>query len=135
MNTSIKNLTKVLLLGSTFMLATTVVQAAGAEKGCMLKQQQIQKEIDYAKNYGNSYKQKGLETALANVKEHCTEASLKQEINEKIAEKQQKVNERESELKEAQANGDAKKIAKKQKKLLSAQQELDEAKKELSTYF
>lgn len=135
MSINMKKLAKVLMLGSSFMLSTVAVQAAGADKGCALKQQQIQNQIDYAKKYGNNYKQKGLETALDNVKEHCTDASLKQEINDKIAEKQQKVNERESELKEAQAKGDAKKIAKKQKKLLSAQQELDEAKKELTTYF
>lgn len=135
MNTSIRSLCKILVLSSSVMLVTNAVQAAGAERGCALKEQQIQKEIEYAKQYGNSYKQKGLETALANVRTYCTESSLKKDINEKIAEKQKKVAEREVELKEAQAKGDPKKIAKKQKKLLSAQQELDEAKKELTTYF
>lgn len=136
MKYNVKNLCAILVLGTSTLLATGAYAAeTQTVKGCALKQQHIQTQIDYAKKYGNSNEQRGLEKALDNTKAHCTDASLKQEINEKIAEKQKKVSEREAEFKKAQAKGDANKIAKKQKKLTSAQQELDEAKKDLSTYF
>lgn len=103
------------------------VYADELKKGCDIKVIRLQKQIDYAKAHGNTYKVAGLEKALENVKKNCTEKDLTQDINRKILEKEQKVADRESDLKKAQAKGDANKILKQQKKLIEAQQELKEA--------
>lgn len=129
-----KKIFMVAIVGSVFCFSA-LTYAETAATGCALKAQNIQKEIDYAKSYGNSHKLAGLETALANTKQHCTDVSLREELNSDIEKKQHKVNERMDELKEAQAKGDADKVAKKQKKLAKAQDELKKAQDDLNTYF
>ncbi|MFL4556750.1 DUF1090 domain-containing protein [Yersinia kristensenii] len=94
---------------------------------CDTKAKEIQQQIDYAKQHGNTRRAAGLETALKEVKNNCTVESLKAERQKKIKEKQHKVAERKQELKEAQQKGDAGKIANKQKKLTEAQAELKQA--------
>ena len=94
---------------------------------CDTKAQEIQQQIDYAKQHGNTRRAAGLETALREVKSNCTVEGLKAEQQKKIKEKQHKVAERKQELKEAQETGNADKITKKQKKLTEAQAELKQA--------
>lgn len=94
---------------------------------CDIKAQEIQQQIDYAKQHGNIRRVAGLETALREVNSNCTVEGLKAEQQEKIKEKQYKVAERKQELKEAQETGNADKITKKQKKLTEAQAELEQA--------
>ncbi len=101
--------------------------AAPQPESCVTKQQEIQTQLDYAHQHNNKNQIEGLQKALSESKAHCTDAGLKAENARHVAEKQQKVHEREQELKEAQATGDNKKIAKKQKKLEEAQTELREA--------
>lgn len=119
----------IMLLRHSLLLVLPVVafcglaQAATAN-GCDIKAKEIQQQIDYAKQHGNTQRVAGLETALKEVKSNCTEAGLQAEHQQKVAQKQQKVAERQQELKQAQETGDAKKIAKKQKKLDEAQTEL-----------
>lgn len=38
---------------------------------CSYKIQKLERELGYAKEYGNYYRVKGLENALANIKAHC----------------------------------------------------------------
>ncbi|MFD1259905.1 DUF1090 domain-containing protein [Entomomonas asaccharolytica] len=128
-----KNLVKIALVGSVCAMPSLVY--ADTTTGCSLKAEKIQEQISYAKAHGNSHRVAGLETALSEVKAHCTEASLRKDLEQDIAEKQQKVVERQTELTEAQAKGDAKKIAKKQSKLAEAKQELAKAEQELKGYF
>ena len=129
-----KNVFKFIFVGS-ILCATTFTYAETANNGCALKVQNIQKEIDYAKSYGNTHKVAGLETALANTKKYCTDTSLRKDLSSDIAKKQRKVDERIKDLKEAQLKGDADKIAKKQKKLTKAEEELKKAQDDLNTYF
>lgn len=101
-----------------------------AENGCVTKAQEIQKQIDYATQHGNTQRVAGLKTALSEVQTHCTPASLQADRQKKIDEKQSKVAERQQELKEAQQTGNLDKVAKKQKKLAEAQAELKQAQAE-----
>ena len=74
----------------------------------------------------------GLEKALTEVQDHCTDESLLKERTAKVNEKKEKVNERLAELQEAKEIGRLDKISKKQKKLEDAQEELKEAQRALS---
>ncbi|MBP1131906.1 MULTISPECIES: DUF1090 domain-containing protein [Serratia] len=101
-----------------------------AEDGCAIKAQNIQQQIDYATQHGNTQRVAGLKKALNEVQTHCTPASLQADRQKKIDEKQRKVTERQQELKEAQQTGNLEKVAKKQKKLAEAQAELKQAQAE-----
>ncbi|TQI82378.1 uncharacterized protein DUF1090 [Serratia fonticola] len=117
-----------LLLALPLFALSAFSQAA--VETCATKAQDIQTQIDYATQHGNTHRVAGLEKALSEVQAHCTEAGLAADRQKKIAEKQSKVAEREQELKEAQQTGKADKIAKKQKKLAEAQAELKAAQAE-----
>lgn len=110
------------------------VYADDFKKGCDIKASEIQKQIDYAQAHGNAQKVTGLEKALAEVKENCSEQKIVTELKRKIADKQQKVAEREAALKQAQAKGKPNKIAKQQEKLVEAKQELEKAQQEFAIY-
>ncbi|AJJ62326.1 DUF1090 domain-containing protein [Yersinia aldovae] len=122
-----------MLLRRSLLLVLPIIAFCGfaqaaATNECDIKAQEIQQQIDYAKQHGNTNRAAGLETALKEVKSNCTVESLKAERQKKIRQKQQKVSERQEELKEAQQKGDTSKIAKQQKKLAEAQAELKQAK-------
>ncbi|AJJ18534.1 MULTISPECIES: DUF1090 domain-containing protein [Yersinia] len=116
-----------LLLVLPIVVFCNVAQAA-LDNECDIKAKEIQQQIDYAKQHGNTRRAAGLETALKEVKSNCTAENLKAEQQKKIRQKQHKVTERQQELKEAQQKGDASKITKQQKKLVEAQAELKQAK-------
>ncbi|CNI42696.1 periplasmic protein YqjC [Yersinia pekkanenii] len=109
------------------IIAFCGVAQAATDNECDIKAKEIQQQIDYAKQHGNPRRAAGLETALKEVKSHCTVESLKAERQKKIRQKQHKVTERQQELKEAQQKGDTSKITKQQKKLVQAQAELKQA--------
>lgn len=111
-------------------LLTLSALSNAAVETCAGKAQEIQTQIDYATQHGNSHRVAGLKKALSEVQTHCTEAGLQADRQQKIADKQSKVAEREQELKEAQQTGKADKIANKQKKLAEAQAELKAAQAE-----
>ncbi len=108
-----------LLLGSSAF-------AASQPETCATKQQEIKQQLEYAHQHNNKEQIAGLQKALGESQAHCTEAGLKADKQQKIAEKQEKVNERTRELKKAQAAGNKEKIAKQQKKLDEALHELNE---------
>ena len=117
-----------MLLRRSLLLALPLITFCGfataaSDNECDIKAKEIQQQIDYAKQHGNTRRAAGLETALKEVKTHCTEESLQAERQKKIRQKQHNVTERQQELKEA----DAGKIAKQQKKLAEAQAELQQA--------
>ncbi|WP_145559968.1 DUF1090 domain-containing protein [Yersinia bercovieri] len=118
-----------LLLVLPIIIFSSTAQAA-ADNECDIKAKEIQQQIDYAKQHGNTRRAAGLETALQEVKNSCTAENLKAERQKKIRQKQHKVTERQQELKEAQQKGDASKISKQQKKLTEAQAELTQAKEQ-----
>lgn len=120
-------LTLTALVFAPALLFTTASFAALQPETCATKQNEIQKQIDEARAHNNQNRVDGLEKALRENKEHCTEAGLQAEKQKKIEEKREKVAEREQELKEAQAKGDHDKVTKKQHKLDEAKSELKEA--------
>ena len=115
----------------TLLFLSTTAHASQLT-GCAAKKQEINTQISYAKKYGNIQRLEGLEKALQEISENCTDESLKAERMEKIAEKEQKVTERKQDLIEAKESGNLKKIDKKERKLREAMNELQEAKNRLS---
>ncbi|OWF72108.1 hypothetical protein B4902_15355 [Yersinia frederiksenii] len=110
------------------MIMFTSTAHAALDDECAVKAKEIQQQIDYAKQHGNTRRAAGLQTALKEVKNNCTAESLEADRQKKIRQKQHDVTERQEELKEAQQKGDADKISKQQKKLAEAQAELKQAK-------
>lgn len=102
---------------------------------CESKKQSIEKQIDYAKKNNNSHQIQGLEKALREVNEHCSNDDLEAKYKKKINEKSNKVAERTKELEQARAKGNKQKIIKQQTKLADAEMELDEAKTKLSDFY
>lgn len=98
--------------------------AAQAADSCAAKEQQIQRQLEYARDEGNGARVRGLETALNKVREHCTEEGLQAERQDDIDEAREEISEREADLQEALRDGDPEKIEKRQRKLAEAREEL-----------
>lgn len=119
-----KNLMKQkLLLGAIlFSLSGSLL---AAESLCQQKQQDIQREIEMAKQHDNQRRVTGLERALTEVRANCTDEKLKSAHAERIEAQQHKVAERERELQQDRQEGkDQEKIGKRERKLEEARQEL-----------
>lgn len=113
--------------------------SAQAAESCTAKAAALEKEIRIAQQYGNTYKVNGLKKALAEVKSHCTPASVKADaqkdvtkLEKKLAEKRDDITEIQADLREAKAKGDNKKVAKYQRKLSEKQNDLSGIQQELS---
>lgn len=115
-----------LSLATTFTLLSNTATAAAVD--CASKKAEIETQLSYAKQYGNSYRVRGLETALTKNSRYCNDADLRQKYEKKVAEKQKKVTEREIELAYAKQQGNPKKIEKQQRKLEKAIAELNQVK-------
>lgn len=109
-----------------------VSDAIAGYEGCEYKRQHLERQIDYAQEHNNYHRVAGLQEALRQVDEHCTDNQLRRRKETKVAEKQRKVKERQQELEQARASGKREKIANKQAKLDEAREELTEARRELS---
>lgn len=123
------------LIAMTTLCATLATGAMAAEtaplKGCAAKEHTINNEITEARAHGNSRREAGLQTALAEVKAHCTDASLRKELENKVQSAQHEVSEREADLQQANSKGDTDKIDKRKSKLAESRQELQKAQREL----
>lgn len=127
-----KTLSFVALLAACGLFTPLAFAAdATALKGCAAKKAHLQTQIDYARAHSNSHQQAGLQKALDEVNAHCTDASLRQERERKIADAKHEVSERQADLAEATQKGDADKIAKRKAKLAESQKELQDAMSEL----
>ena len=113
-------------------LTVTSVQAANPATGCEAKKQDIQQELAMAREHDNAARIAGLEKALRENDAHCTDSGLLKARQDKVAEKQLKVQEREQDLREAQAKGRSDKIDKQQRKLNDARAELKKAQEALT---
>ncbi|ECA3795024.1 DUF1090 domain-containing protein [Salmonella enterica subsp. enterica] len=109
-----------------------VSDAMAGYEGCEYKRQHLERQIDYAQAHNNYHRVAGMQEALRQVDEHCTDNQLRRRKETKVAEKQRKVKERQRELEQARASGKREKIANKQAKLDEAREELAEARRELS---
>lgn len=120
-----------ILTGLLYSLMVSGVMANGYER-CEYKRQNLERQIDYAQAHNNTHRVAGLQEALRQVNEHCTDNQLRKRKENKVADKQRKVAERQRELEQARVSGKREKIANKQAKLDEAREELAQARLELS---
>ena len=123
-------------LALTALLGLAVGSAFAAEPqpgptGCEAKRQAISEQIEQARAHGNSSQQAGLEKALAEVTEHCTDTSLRKEREQKVLDARHEVNKRTKDLDRAMKKGDPERVNKRKEKLAEAKKELQEALDEL----
>jgi hypothetical protein len=128
------NLLSSLLLASVLSSAPSFAEPAdsAALTGCAAKRLAISSQIETAKAHGNSSQQAGLEKALSEVESNCTDESLRAERQADIVKAEEEVSERESDLREALAEGDQDDISKRQSKLQEARNELQQAREQLN---
>ena len=110
-----------------FSTALALPGAGWAANTCADKEKAIQQQISYAYLYGNTQQLAGLQKALSETKQHCTDQALSADLDKRVRQKQRKVEERQDDLAQAQADGKPSKIAKKQRRLSDAQEELQAA--------
>ncbi|WP_312936229.1 DUF1090 domain-containing protein [Pseudomonas sp.] len=123
-----------LALLTTLFVAATGVQAAQPDTGltgCAAKRSAIENQLQIARDKGNSFEVSGLEKALKENTEHCTDASLRKEREQKVLDARHEVAQRTKDLDKAMKKGDAEKINKRKDKLAEAKKELQEATDEL----
>ncbi|MEN2489705.1 DUF1090 domain-containing protein [Flavobacterium sp. B11] len=105
-----------------------------ALKGCERKLCELNTKLAAAKKAGNQNQIKGLEEAIAQTKKNCTTKTVNKDLDKKVKEKQQEVNERTAELNKAIKENESKeKIDKKRKKLNEAKADLNKALAEQKT--
>jgi hypothetical protein len=102
----------------------TLSAGAYATTPCQEKEQDIQREIHYAQKHKNQSRIDGLNKALREVKENCSDSKLRADHQKKIAHQEDEITERRHSLDEAKAKGDADKISKREHKLDEAQEQL-----------
>lgn len=103
-------------------------------KGCERKLCELNVKLTAAKKAGNKNQIKGVEDAISQTKKNCTTKTVNNDLDKKVKEKQQKVNERAADLTKAMNNNESEeKITKKKKKLTEAQDELKKAVKAQKT--
>ncbi|EAR5683955.1 DUF1090 domain-containing protein [Salmonella enterica] len=112
---------------TTFMLLLSMHSHAAAPTGCAAKKQEVENQLTYALEHNNTHQISGLQKALREIEEHCTDPELLRQRQLKITEKYNKLTERQAELDKAKETGDPKKMAQKQKKLDRAREELQDA--------
>lgn len=102
-------------------------EQAPALTGCAAKRQAISEQIEQARAHGNASQQAGLEKALAEVTEHCTDSALRKEREQKVLDARHEVNQRTKDLDKAMKKGDPERINKRKDKLAESKKELQEA--------
>ncbi|MCS2152778.1 DUF1090 domain-containing protein [Scandinavium goeteborgense] len=109
-----------------FLALGLVTMSAGAfaSTPCQEKEQDIQREIHYAEKHHNQSRIDGLNKALREVKDNCSDSKLRADHQKKIAEQKEEITERRHDLAEAKTKGYADKISKREHKLTEAQQQL-----------
>ncbi|MEX3774328.1 DUF1090 domain-containing protein [Pseudomonas sp. MYb118] len=128
-----KFLSPLALLTLCGVMAAPLMAAEQAPEltGCAAKKQDILTQIEQAKSQGNADQQAGLEKALSEVTDHCTDASLKKERENKVLNARHEVSKRQADLDKAMKKGDPEKINKRKDKLAESRKELQDALDEL----
>lgn len=128
-----KFLSPLALLTLCGVMAAPLMAAEQAPEltGCAAKKQNIINQLEQAKSQGNTDQQAGLEKALGEVTDHCTDASLKKERENKVLDARHEVGKRQADLEKAMKKGDPEKINKRKDKLAESRKELQDALDEL----
>ncbi|MBA1202936.1 DUF1090 domain-containing protein [Pseudomonas capeferrum] len=119
-----------LILLSTLSLAANSLQAAQPDAGltgCAAKRSAIENQLKEARAHDNQGQISGLEKALTENTEHCTDSSLRKEREQKVLDARHEVSQRKRDLDKAMKKGDAEKIEKRKTKLAESNTELQQA--------
>lgn len=123
------------IIFSVFSLALNmnapVFAAANDNPLCAAKEADVQRQISTAQKQKNKGQLRGLETALDNIRAHCTDEKVLADAREEVQESLKELDERQQELEEALQEGDTEEIEKRQEKLKEATSELEEHMQEL----
>ena len=120
-----------LLLAATAATAETQADCS-ALKGCEQKFCQMETQISMAKQGSDAGQVAGLQHALDNAKTFCSDTQMQDDLTEKLAKANQRLQQYQVDLKQAQQNAEAGKIVKYQKKLQETASEIKRLKDLLS---
>lgn len=112
----------------TAAIAVAFLQISPAHSSsptCETKRADIQRSIAEAKAQGQTRRLRGLEKALREVQDHCSDAGLAREHAARIAKQEKKVAERQRDLDKARTENKAGKIADREAKLAREKAELE----------
>ncbi|MDF7679213.1 DUF1090 domain-containing protein [Enterobacteriaceae bacterium ESL0689] len=84
------------------LILTSLSSSVFATSSCQEKEQNIQREIRYAKEHDNQKRIDGLNIALREMKAHCHHGALKAEHQQKMTKHQQEITKHQRKLNEAQ---------------------------------
>ncbi len=73
------------------LVLTSLSASALAASPCQEKEQDIQREISYAEKHHNQSRIDGLNTALRQVRENCSDSKLKADHKQKIAKQRKRL--------------------------------------------
>ncbi len=114
---------------SSFSFATTDCTQL---KGCAEKICQVNKQIVLAKKADNTNKLEGLNKALEEIKEHCSDDKIISDIEKDLSEAKEELAEHKEELKEAQAEQKNDKIEKYMMKIKEDEAEISSLQAQLT---
>mgnify|MGYP003584744799 CR=1 FL=1 len=118
-----------MLLAAMLAAASGVALAQNTPAGpCQAKREDISRSIEAATAQGQKHRVRGLKKALSEVESNCSDTKLAADHQKRIEHQEQAVAERERDLQQAQADGDAKKVARRQSKLAEEQAKLQQLK-------
>lgn len=112
-------------------LSVLALPAWAANPACQYRAAEIQNQIEYARQHGNTHRERGLERALANVQMHCKDADLLRDKQEEIREQEEDIQERLEEIAEKRSEGRQDKVQKLEKKLDRDRANLEQLQDEL----
>lgn len=101
---------------------------------CAEKEDSIKQNLSIANAKQQTSKASGLEKALDEVQQHCTNDNLLKKYQNDIEEQKAKISEIQQDLSKAQRKGDAKKITKLNKKLAQKQSKLKKEEQQLTQF-
>ena len=129
--TIIKGITiSFLFAGSTVVLAK---DDCANLTGCAKKACEVNHQLLTAKRQGNSHQVAGLNKALNNTNEYCTQDGLKAELQQKIDDTNSEIEEYKTDLKKAKRQGKHNKVEKYQQKLNDETKQLKQLIDELNS--
>ena len=143
---------KILTIIGCALLSSVTFSYADSNYNCKKKEQNLQKQLQYAEQYNNTYRIEGLKRALANVRQYCGQQNsgkdgyiadfseqeqallYKQKLDKKVLKYQKKVLDAKYDLEQAKLSGKSDKINKRVLKLEEQQQKLNYYINELNKY-
>ena len=124
----VRSVTFTLLAISSFSFANENCEAL---IGCAEKTCQVEKQIEIAKKNGNDNKVDGLNKALNEIKNHCSDDKIISSLEDDLSKSNDELKEHQEDLKKAQAEEKSDKIEKYNAKIKEDEAEISALKKKL----